>query len=366
MAFLKIQERIAAVEYSNLHGIKQTAEKYKIHERTVKRYRAAYNKMKEFENPKRQRMSTPKISDKELILLEYVRQQRHQKLAVNGSVITSKLLMFNPQITDYHKTRKWVYNTLRKHKFTSRARTHVGQSVPDNAEDLHAAFISDYHQIIDEQSPEVIINMDETPVCFDTAYNRTFERKGARTVEILASKAAKKNVTCVLAVTSTGEKLPPLIIFKGSRTGRIARKLAAKDGMPNEGVYACNEKHWMTTKEMHTWIQKVLLPFVAGRKFLLIMDKFSVHQEQSVKDYLNTILNSRILFIPAGLTSLAQPLDLTVNRSFKSALRLFQCIQRSLILTVINRENLAHDIVNAWSNITPELIVNGFIKAGLQ
>ena len=65
---------------------------------------------------------------------------------------------------------------------------------------------------------ELIINFDETAIFYDTLPSYTYELKGTPHPMITISKLQKKRFTAGLAITSAGEKLTPLLIFKGSGT----------------------------------------------------------------------------------------------------------------------------------------------------
>ena len=58
-----------------------------------------------------------------------------------------------------------------------------------------------------------IVNMDETPCYFDLPSSSTVETKGSKTVSIATSGYEKMRFTTVLAVSSDGGKLKPMLIF---------------------------------------------------------------------------------------------------------------------------------------------------------
>ena len=77
----------------------------------------------------------------------------------------------------------------------------------------------------------------------------------------------------------------------------------------------------MTASLMVDYIKRVLIPnFGSQKKKLLIMDSCSAHRTQAVKDELHAN-NFDLAIIPGGWTKYLQPLDLTVNRSFKASLK---------------------------------------------
>jgi hypothetical protein len=75
-------------------------------------------------------------------------------------------------------------------------------------------------------NPDLIINMDETPVYMDMVGNTTLAKRGEKEVLIQTTGHEKQRMTVVLAVTLSGKKLRPMIIFKGadSKDGRILRE----------------------------------------------------------------------------------------------------------------------------------------------
>ena len=57
-------------------------------------------------------------------------------------------------------------------------------------------------------SPELIINMDETPLYFDMPVSRTINNRGARQVRVKSTGAEKRRFTVILACTASGKMLP--------------------------------------------------------------------------------------------------------------------------------------------------------------
>lgn len=56
--------------------------------------------------------------------------------------------------------------------------------------------------------------MDETPVYFDMASDKTYTDMGAKDVLVNTSGYDKLRFTVVLTVTASGRKLKPMLIFK--------------------------------------------------------------------------------------------------------------------------------------------------------
>ncbi|KAJ8004350.1 hypothetical protein DPEC_G00158260 [Dallia pectoralis] len=97
-----------------------------------------------------------------------------------------------------------------------------------------------------------------------------------------------------------------------------------KDESPPTVVVAVNEKGWMNEEMMTIWLTKCYTKRPDGyfktRKALLVMDSMRAHITPQFKDKIKAC-NSIPVIIPGGLTKILQPLDISVNRSFKAVLR---------------------------------------------
>ena len=67
-----------------------------------------------------------------------------------------------------------------------------------------------------------MVNINETNIFFDMESGLTLTNKGDKTVS-LKTTGTSMRCTVLLGVTLNGEKLTPLVVFKGQPNGRIAR-----------------------------------------------------------------------------------------------------------------------------------------------
>ena len=88
-----------------------------------------------------------------------------------------------------------------------------------------------------------ILNMDQTPILFTFNSKTTLEVVGARTVHVCKSTNYTKRATAAITVTASGKMLPPLLVFKGAKNGRIVKKEFPT--FDNSMHYACQENAWM-------------------------------------------------------------------------------------------------------------------------
>jgi hypothetical protein len=111
-------------------------------------------------------------------------------------------------------------------------------------------------------------------------------------------------------------------VFKGTSgpNGRIQRSFLS---LPQDMCYSVQKNAWIDITEMERYISFVLLPFMLqrpGERALLLLDSFSVHLNEGVKDKLRNA-GFDLLFIPKGMTGILQPLDIAINKPFKDRLR---------------------------------------------
>jgi len=85
-----------------------------------------------------------------------------------------------------------------------------------------------------------------------------------------------------------------------------------------------NEKGWMDNDVMDLWLNRCYVQrpggFFRQQKSLLVLDSMRAHISDISKERIQTT-DSIPAVIPGGLTKLLQPLDISVNKSFKAELR---------------------------------------------
>lgn len=86
---------------------------------------------------------------------------------------------------------------------------------------------------------------------------------------------------------------------------------------PDEFVLANHDKAWMDTNLMQLWVKKIWLQYTTGKESLLVLDRFQAHMVDEVNSSLLEG-NSITCLIPGGCTSVLQPLDVSLNKPFKS------------------------------------------------
>ena len=123
--------------------------------------------------------------------------------------------------------------------------THESQKAPKETQ----TEVLDFMQVICPKlqlqchNKAFILNMDQTPVLFTFNSRTMLEVVGARTVHVHKSTNDTKSATAAITVTASGKMLPPLLVFKGAKNGRIMKKEFPT--FDNSIYYTCQENAWM-------------------------------------------------------------------------------------------------------------------------
>lgn len=252
-------------------------------------------------------------------------------------------------------TYGWVYGFVRRFQLSLRTITHqlqsrvVGQYANTNGlTSLPAAsltteskvpsfrkFLSDLHRPCHNFSvDDDWYNMDQTPIWLNTLHlqGRTVDQRGKAKVcaRVEAGANLREKVTVILACSRRGNKLPPALVVH-SQSKRFQR---ARIQLVNGVIIFHNPGTSMANSDiMSRWVRIMMdqqeskesahdngdvQPY--NKRRLLILDSFRGHLTDEVASACKDVGVVRAV-IPGGLTSQLQPLDLTVNRSFKSKLR---------------------------------------------
>ena len=182
-------------------------------------------------------------------------------------------------------------------------------------------------------------------------------------------KKAKERVTALFAVSLTGEKKQPLIIGKSQKP----RYFKGIEKLPVS--YAANKNAWMMSTLFCEWLLAWEIELQRkNKKILLLIDNCSAHKHDVIKDKLQAL---KVVFLLPNTTSILQPLDQGVIRSFKAHYR------RKMVEWILNamesepsanaraiskKISLLDSILTvdqAWRAVKSDGIVNCWRKEGL-
>ena len=212
---------------------------------------------------------------------------------------------------------------------------------------------------------------------FNMGFTKTIAKKGARQVIIQTQNQEKCRCSVLLGITADGDRLPPLVIFKAKENKTVYKKLQSNINVKNHLIYVeCNNNAWCTESIMKKWFDNIWIPYINKNKYAIdgygyfIMDKATAHWTEEILTNYKTD-KSFISFIPAGLTRYFQPLDVSVNKPFKTALKqkyINYCIEEGQENQKVSRNKIIEFICNVWydnSIISKEIIYNSFRCTGI-
>lgn len=320
-----------------------------------------------------------KYPDMEGELWDWIKGQRMEGLAVDtalvmeqGRKIFERKKEEDPVYADqtFIASKGWAAKFMNRYNLVQRAFTSVGQKVPD-----HALFLSqEMFETFDKQSAGVKVmdigNMDETPVYFDMPNTRTIDARGVQRVKCKTTGHEKLRFTVVLTIMSDGKKLAPMVIFKN-----LVK--APKGNFPKDMVITATKGGSMTADLMQVYREKIWGK--RGRSLfrppsLLVMDSHRSHMVEQVVQAFKKESRTECVFVPGGMTPILQPLDVYVNKSFKSLLKAQwrewmrsgeEKKTKSGKRQRASYEQVCAWVQSAWDDVKVEVISNSFAGCGL-
>jgi len=171
----------------------------------------------------------------------------------------------------------------------------------------------------------MVVNFDQTGTKMVPVSDWTLEVSGTKQIDMVGLDD-KREVTVLLAVSLTGELLPPQIIYKG-KTDQCHPTVDYPNGWHNTHSVMIN--HWSTEETMLQYADTVLALYMAKQRQLLecpeatglcIFNVFAAHRCSAFLVKLDS-LGIKHVFVPAGCTGMLQPLDISINEPFKRHLK---------------------------------------------
>ncbi|KAK1945392.1 Tigger transposable element-derived protein 6 [Phytophthora citrophthora] len=207
--------------------------------------------------------------------------------------------------------------------------------------------------------------MDQTSIYIDMNPKTIITFHGERDVDAIQEFLSRK---CFPMCICQRCQLPAFIVCAGAEGGSVHCELQKNELHKNGKVVLTAQKNaYCDQRIMLEWIQEVWLPSVTYCR-LLLLDSLKIHKMASVRAELEKAMTS-VEFVPAGVTGLAQPMDVSVMRVFKHNCRELYVrhhMTHDFSANATARRSLITAIVaEAWEAVSPDTIRRGFIKAGL-
>ena len=220
----------------------------------------------------------------------------------------------------------FISRFLKRNKLVRRKKTHVIQKwVSSTVEDIGKYFNTLYTLSDSDKDKKITyINIDEVPIYFDMSPDYTYHFKGAKEVSLLSHSKNKVRMSLLMAISSDGIILSPMMLFvykyAGKKTRDYPKKFEKFRNVTKPWMLKFNESGFTTSSLIIEYIQKIISKQDTPGKKVLIMDTASSHIHKEVKNELSS-LNIDTVYIPGGCTSILQPLDVVINKPLKDKIR---------------------------------------------
>lgn len=364
--------KLNAIKLAKVNGNRGAARELNVDEKRIREWRKQESVLKEMPREKRAQRRGPEAHwpDLENELCSWIENQRKNGRSLSTVLIRIKAKQMADEkgYDDFLGGPSWCNRFFKRNGLTMRSRTTVGQKLPDDWQEKKASFLKFVKEKIEKLSlkPFQIGNMDEVPVSFDMPTSRSADFIGVKSVPVITTGNEKNCFTVVLSCMASGEKLPPMVIFK--------RKTLPKESFPKGIVVSNNERGWMNLETSIEWAEKCWRKRPNSffqRNSLLVMDSMQAHRTADIKKSLAS-QRTEPAIIPGGLTKLLQPLDVSLNRSFKAQMRNYweqwmagedHEFTKGGHMRRATYAQICQWIVDAWEKIPQKMVQNAFIKS---
>ena len=230
--------------------------------------------------------------------------------------------------------RKFLHENM---SWSIRKGTHAAHKLPANWEELceKSAIRKAYHIKKYDIPADLIVNSDQTQVLYAPGNRLTWAETGAKQVSLIGGDE-KRAFTVMVSVAASGYPLPLQAIYAGktalSRPSVTADCYKEAEGAGFKFVSSGNDNYWSSQKTMQEFVTDILAPYFMGKKrglglpshqkSLWIIDVWSVHRSHTFRTWMQKNHPSiQMDYVPGGCTSVAQPCDVGILRTFKLSIK---------------------------------------------
>ncbi|KAG1677113.1 Pogo transposable element with KRAB domain [Nymphon striatum] len=366
--------KLIVIEYAEENNNIKAGQHFDVNEKQVRDWRNKKTELMAMPKTKRaNRTGTAQFPDMEVALTKWIMEQRQQAVRVSRLAIRVNALRMakTGPASKFTASHGWCTRFMKRNNLSLlRQKTKICQQLPAELDNKLLVFQKFIIQKRKEYSfPLAMIgNMDETPMCFDMSPNTTVNAEGAKTVLVKTTGHEKTNFTVVLACFADGTKLDPMVIFK--------RETMPKEKFPSGVVVHVHPKGCMDEQGVELWLNRLWCRRNGGllkKPALLVWDQFRAHLTNKVKEVLRRDHNTIQAVIPGGLSSLLQPLAVSLNKPFKTKVRqLWQERMAGDKAKLTAKGNLCplptvvSWVKEAWASIPPAMIKKSFLKTSIS
>ena len=264
------------------------------------------------------------LQQHEETIISWVLDRRDRGVPVEYSHVVRKAQAIEPRLAE--KGRMAAYMVVRRlliaNEFSMRQSTRKSQEHPQVMRDKSLAFMAVARPIVLNPNVQgsMVFNMDQTSVWYSFHPKKTLHTKGDKNIPVISSDTGGSRATVAICISSAGDMLKPMLIFKGEKNGRIATREFPQYENRELAFHACHPSAWMNEEYVVMWIEQVFRPYIQvramGAPVILFLDSFSAHKTAGVAQALQN-LGVQLHIIPGGITGNCQPVDVGINKPFK-------------------------------------------------
>lgn len=307
------------------HGLRKIADKYKISRRTLRDWVKQSDGLQDAAKVTRRRGVTKfkkrlpgggmheKFPDVEDKCFGWVTDLNQKGIRVTGNHLRIKAKQFAQELgsDDFNATPQWMSMFKKRRKLVMRRET-TSRSLPDDAAKVSIDFIQGVRDFIREKNIALkdVLNMDQVPRYYEDEQKTTITLQGKRKVLMRKANTTHRRFTATFTVSAEGDMLKPHILFS---------QLKNKPKTDPHIFSAVNKTGMWSEEILCEYIEKIVLkrygPLTSLTPQLLILDSYGCHVKiAESKKYER--FNLYMILVPARLTNILQPLDVSLNKPF--------------------------------------------------
>ena len=178
--------------------------------------------------------------------------------------------------------------------------------------------------------------------------------KGSDTTKIKCKENFKESFTLGLTISLGGSFLRPIIVAKG-KTQRSLKKFNLDENV----IGTCSKSGWVNEDIILILLDEIYKK-TKGENSVLLLDKHDSHKTSKVRKYAID-KNIHLIYVPEGMTSIFQPLDICINGIIKEkAIQKFSNFKANNPNKKYKHIQCLIDILEIKKSITKKVIIKSF------
>ncbi len=307
---------------------------------------------------KRKFNSRPFLADLDESLTNYILEKRKAFLPVSLKMIITKAKEFSSN-ESFRASNVWLKSFLKRNNFSLRKKTKKLMKIKEDYMKEVYLYFEKLKELRKEEC--LFINFDESNLCFDMSPDYTVDRIGARHVDVITHNKGKETCTIATGITSDGEFILPLIIFKYQYTGckgtkrTVPKKYESWVNVTYPTMTRFTQSGFNKKEIMGEWIlalKRKLILKSENRKVILLLDSATCHRGSEISQAIAGT-NIEIVQIPGGCTGFLQPMDTSIFVHLKRSLR------NKYETWLEQEQSRIVEILNGTSHLTKGKVLNG-------